>query len=103
MSNENEKPIVHHICTGYLGWSNWRAGLEFYRGDGGNNRWTPRQSNYGGEQQSGLLLQDDLEKVDGIGEGCPCVVITFGTRDIAVAQRLAAELAAAFEREADAH
>lgn len=95
-----DKEIVFDVRCGYLGWSNWHSGLEFYRGDGENSRWIPRQSAYGGEQQSGLLLQDDLEK-DKLGEGSVCVVITMGARDIEVAQRLADELLAAFKRGKD--
>lgn len=97
----DEKAIVHDVRTGYLGWSNVRGGLEFFRGDGKNNRWEPRRPDSGyadTSPSSGLLLQDDIGKVPMLGEGCVCVVITMGTRDIAVAQRLADELAKAMER-----
>lgn len=94
-----EQAITHDIRVGYLGWSNVRGGLEFYRGDGKNNRWEKRDAPYkDAEPGSGLLLQDDIERVDKLGEGCVCVVITMGTRDLAVAHRLASELIAAMER-----
>lgn len=95
----NDAPIKFDIRTGYLGWSNDRAGLEFFRGDGKNNRWEPRENErYQIEAKSGKLLQDDIEKYANMGEGSVCVVITCGTRDLEIAQRLAAELALAFER-----
>ena len=94
-----EPLIKFDVRAGYLGWSNWRAGLEFYRNDGDNSRWKPRDSNYGGEQKNGLLLQDDIEKVQGLGEGCACVVITCGTRDLSLAHKIASELFEAFQRD----
>lgn len=98
----DDRPIVHDVRAGYLGWSNVRGGLEFYRGDGKNNRWEKRREDSGfadTSPSSGLLLQDDIGKVPMLGEGCVCVVITMGTRDIGIAQRLATELAAAMERD----
>lgn len=96
-----EASLVYDVRPGYLGWSNVRGGLEFFRGDGKNNRWEPRRPDSGYADttpSSGLLLQDDIGRVPMLGEGCVCVVITIGTRDIKKAQELADELAKAFER-----
>ncbi len=82
--------IRFDIRAGYLGWSNIRGGLEFYRCDGKNNRWEPRDSSHNDPdgKNSGRLLQDDLER-DRFGEGSPVVVITLGTRDQTQAMQLA--------------
>lgn len=84
-----DNPIKYDIRAGYLGWSNIRGGLEFYRCDGNNNRWEKRDSTHADPEgkNSGRLLQDDLER-DRFGEGSPVVVITLGTRDQEQAKRI---------------
>lgn len=101
-SIEGEKPITHDVRVGYLGWSNVRPGLEFYRADGKNSRWQPRQNPHYNVQETGALLQDDIEQVKTptgrLGEGCACVVITLDTRDINKAAALAVALAQAMQQ-----
>lgn len=89
-------PFTYDVRAGYLGWSNYRSGVELYRErDGINARWEPREGPYRShDAPTGLLLTDDIEAEDVGGEGCSVVVITLRPRSA----EAKAEAAALVER-----
>lgn len=91
-----ESLVKFDIRYGYLGWSNVRGGLEFYRdcSDGKNSRWEPRECKMFRDEKptTGRLLQDDIYEQAQLGEGCGVVVITVGSRDHSIAARLCKEI-----------